>query len=57
MVYNTTLDKKVEGQLGKIMVLIREWVMQKKVGSIQVNLYQGGISNINLKESVKIEEK
>jgi len=51
------MDEKVEWQLGKIMVLIKEWVTRKKVGSIQVNLYQGGISNINLKESVKIEDK
>ena len=41
--------------MNNLIALIKKWIEQKKTGSIQINFYKGGISNINLKESIKLD--
>ena len=36
--------------------LIKEWVKTNKVGSITINFFKGGISNVELKESIKLKK-
>lgn len=40
----------------KIFTLIKLWIEQKKVGKITINFFKGGITNINIEESKKIED-
>lgn len=43
-------------QLEKLITLLKSWITHKKVGSITVNFFKGGISNVELKESVKLDK-
>ena len=43
-------------QLDNIYNLMKFWVLNKRVGSIQVNFMKGGITNINIHRSVKAED-
>ena len=42
--------------MDKLVALIREWIEQKKVGKITINFFKGGITNINIEESKKLED-
>ena len=42
--------------MDKIIALIKLWIEQKKVGKITINFFKGGITNINIEESKKIED-
>lgn len=42
--------------IGIVMRLIEEAIGKKFTGSIQVNFYNGNITNINKNESIKIPE-
>ncbi len=37
----------------KIIKLLIKWLNEKKVGNIQINMYKGGISSVNLNETIK----
>lgn len=39
--------------LEEVVSFIAKWIAEKKTGSIQINMFKGGISNINLTECVK----
>ena len=39
--------------LRDIMRFVKTWMDSKKVGNIQVNFFEGGITSINLNETVK----
>ena len=43
-------------QVDKVVILIKDWVNKKKTGSIKINYYKGGVSNVEFKESIKIEK-
>lgn len=32
----------------------KEWVMKKQTGAVEMNFFQGGVTNMNLKHSVKL---
>lgn len=32
----------------------KSWVEQKQTGAIEINFFQGGVTNMNLKSSVKL---
>lgn len=42
--------------MDRLVALIREWIEQKKVGKITINFFKGGITNINIEESKKLED-
>ena len=44
------------GQLENIYQLMKSWILNKRVGSIQVNFMKGGIANVNIKKSVRPED-
>jgi len=44
-------------QLIWVTKLIEDWIVSKKIGSITINLFKGGIGNVVLKESLKPEEE
>lgn len=44
------------GELGRIISLLKSWIRDKRVGSIQVNFMKGGVTNVNIKESLKVED-
>jgi hypothetical protein len=39
--------------LEEVMKYIAEWVAERRTGSIQINMFKGGISNINLTQCIK----
>lgn len=39
-----------------IVTMLNEWARKRKVGSIQVNFFKGGITTVNLNETVKLNE-
>ena len=39
-----------------IIDLLAQWARERKVGSIQVNFFKGGITTVNLNETVKLNE-
>lgn len=41
----------------RIFKIIKEWNSKRKTGKISINFFQGGIPNINLSESVKLDIK
>lgn len=43
--------------LDKILAILKQWVVEKKVGSVTINFFKGGITTINLNETVKITDK
>ena len=43
--------------LEEVMKHIADWIADKKTGSIQVNMFRGGISNINLTQCIKTEKE
>ena len=42
----------VEKKIIEIIVLLRSFLEEKRVGNIQVNMYMGGISNVNRFETL-----
>lgn len=50
------LPEKSDRGMDKLIALIRLWIEQKKVGKITINFFKGGITNINIEESKKIED-
>lgn len=42
--------------LEEVIKHVAEWVANKKTGSIQINIFKGGISNINLTQCIKTEK-
>ena len=43
-------------QLDNIYNLMKSWIVNKRVGSIQVNFMKGGVTNVNINRSVKAED-
>jgi hypothetical protein len=43
--------------LEEVMKHIAEWIAAKRTGSIQINMFRGGISNINLTQCIKTEKE
>jgi hypothetical protein len=48
-----------ENDFYKVMREVKSFLVDKKVGSIQVNCFRGGVSSINISETVnwKADEK
>jgi hypothetical protein len=42
--------------MDKVIALLREWIEKKKVGKITINFFKGGITNITIEESKKLED-
>jgi hypothetical protein len=42
--------------LEEVMAHIAEWIAANRTGSIQINMFKGGISNINLTQCIKTEK-
>lgn len=38
----------------ELVGIIKEWIEQKKVGSITINFFKGGISSIDKRETLKL---
>jgi len=55
LVVNRIIDQKPS--IERIVEEVVKWMSQRKYGNIQINFFAGGVSNINLNESVKITEK
>jgi len=45
----------LEKTIAKLIDVIRSWISEKRTGSIQINFFKGGISNIKKEESVKLD--
>lgn len=41
-------------QLKEIMEILKKWIESKKVGSVQINFFKGGISSIKFEETIKL---
>ena len=39
--------------LTKVIELVKQFLENKKVGNIQINCFKGGISSINVNETIK----
>ena len=39
-----------------LVYILNEWITQKKIGSIQVNFFKGGVPNIIKNESKKLDK-
>jgi len=40
-----------------LMELIKKWISEKKVGKITINFFKGGISSVNVEETIKLSKK
>lgn len=40
----------------KLLEYIRKWLRGEKIGSLQINTFKGGISNIKIEESKKLDD-
>lgn len=43
--------------MNEIITIIREWIENKKSGSLQINFYAGGISSVNVNETIKLDKE
>jgi len=41
--------------IDKVIEIIRDWIENQKTGSIQINFFKGGIGNLNLSNSIKLD--
>jgi len=44
----------MQQKLLKILEIVKEFLKNRKYGYIQINMQDGGITNINVKESIKL---
>lgn len=49
-------NNDIENNILEIIVLIRSFIAEKKVGNIQINMYMGGVSSVNVNETKKLNE-
>jgi len=38
----------------KVIEIIRHWLRDRKVGSVTINFFKGGISSVKLEETIKV---
>lgn len=43
--------------MNELIKLIKEWIDQKKTGSITVNFFKGGLASVKKEEVLKISKK
>ncbi len=43
--------------LEEVITIIAMWIDDKRTGSIQINMFKGGISNLNLTQCIKTEKE
>lgn len=43
--------------LEEVIKHLAQWIAEKRTGSIQVNFFRGGVTNINLTQCIKPEKK
>ena len=41
----------------ELIKLIQKWIEDKKVGSLTINFFKGGVSSVKLEETIKLSEK
>jgi len=46
----------VEKKIIEVIVLIRAFLADRKVGNIQINMFKSGISSINVNETIKSDK-
>ena len=46
----------VEKKIIEIIILIRAFLADRKVGNIQINMFKSGISSINVNETIKLDK-
>jgi len=44
-------------QIEKVLILIKDWISKKKVGSISINFFKGGVSSVKLEETIKLPKE
>lgn len=42
--------------LKELMDIIRQWIESRKVGSVTINFFKGGVSSVNFNETVKLKQ-
>ena len=40
--------------LDRVIEMIREWISKRKVGSITINFFKGGISSVKIEETIRV---
>ena len=43
-------------QIDRLILLIKDWLNKNKTGSIKINTFKGGITNVEFNESIKIDK-
>ena len=41
----------------ELITLIKEWIETKKVGSLTINFFKGGISSVKKEETIKLPKQ
>lgn len=49
-------NPEIEKKILEVIVLIRAFLSDGKVGNIQVNMFKGGISSVNVNQTMKLGE-
>ena len=47
---------EIEKKILEVIVLVRAFLSARKVGNIQINMFMGGISSVNVNETLKLTE-
>jgi hypothetical protein len=50
-------EERAERLAEAVKRLVKKWLLTGKTGNIQVNTFKGGISSINLNQTVKVGEE
>lgn len=41
----------------ELVVILKEWMALKKVGSVTVNFFKGGVSSVKMEETIKLSKQ
>jgi len=42
--------------LRELIDIIKEWIDSRKVGSVTINFFKGGVSSVKLEETIKLNQ-
>jgi len=45
-----------EKKILEVIVLLRAFLADRKVGNIQINMFMGGVSSVNVSETLKLND-
>jgi len=53
---STAYVKDITALLDKVVSIVKDWLIKRKVGSVTINFFKGGVSSVRFEETIKIAD-